>query len=169
MAQGKGLAAKLAAKVGAKVDLDALLIAFNGQNKVVSCAGPEDLDPFGGSVVHLGDAKAGGGGAATETIKVRPGAVPSSIKALVLVVAYGASGAFGKLSQLAFSLTDGDGDELANDFLTIEDGVQGQLLFMLVRDASGSWTISPLVSQTVGTASKWQDVADAARSLVAAA
>ncbi len=165
VAQGKGFAAKMAAKVGGKLDLDALLIAFNDRNEVISCAGPEHLDPFNGSVVHTGDAKAGGGGEATETVVVKPGSVPSSVKALVLaVVAYGKSEAFGKLAQLSFSMTDGT-DEIASDFLTIERNVEGKLLYKLVRDGNGGWTISPL-SVTVGHASKWEQVANAARGVI---
>lgn len=162
VAQGKGLAAKLASKLGAKLDLDAILVAYNNRNEVISCAGPEHLDPFGGSAVHTGDAKAGGGGAATETIIVRPNAVPQAVNAFVLaLVAFGNAEAFGKLSQLSFELSDGS-QVLGTDYLTIERGVEGKLLYKVVRNGRNGWDIAPL-TQGIGRASKWEDVADEAR------
>lgn len=163
VAQGKGFGTKLAGRFGAKLDLDSMLLCFNTRNEVISVCGPQHPSPFGGAVVHQGDAKAGAGGAATETILIAPAAVPMAVHGMILaVVAYGNSAAFGKLAQLVFTLTDGEGRDLAQDFISIEGNVQGQMMFKLVRNGTG-WNIEPF-SRGVGRASKWEDVASAARS-----
>jgi stress response protein SCP2 len=152
-----------------KVDLDLLALCFNAGNQVISVAGPHDLSPFpNGSVRHGGDTAAKGGGNASETIIVHPADIPTSVTGVILaVVAYGNSELFGKLSQVVLTLADGEGKQLAEEYLSIEGGIQGQLLVVLRRDGSG-WTIAPFI-RPVGSARAWEDVAAAARTALASA
>jgi stress response protein SCP2 len=160
--KGSGLFARVANKLAA-VDLDVLALCFNASNQVISVAGPHDLSPFpNGSVRHTGDASASGGGTASETVVIRPADVPVSVAGIILaVVAYGNSDLLGKLAQAVLTLTDGQGGQIAEDYLSIERGVQGQLLVALRRDGA-AWEISPFV-RPVGQAGSWEAVASAAR------
>ena len=141
--QGKssGLLAK-ARNMLTKVDLDVLALCFNSSSYVVSVAGPHDLSPFAnGSVRHTGDTSAAGGGTSSETIQVRPGEVPPAVAGIILaVVAYGNSDLFGRLSQTVLTITDGGGQQLVEEYVSIEGGVQGQLLVVLaVLVPVGRW------------------------------
>jgi stress response protein SCP2 len=114
-------------------------------------------------VRHTGDTSAAGGGTASETVQVRPGEVPPAVAGIILaVVAYGSSDLFGRLSQTVLTITDGGGQQLVEEYVSIEGGVQGQLLVVLRRDGAG-WQVAPFV-RAVGRASSWEDVAVAARA-----
>ena len=91
--------------------------------------------------------------------------LPPSIKGTVLaVVSFGDVAGMNKLAQLIFAMTDGQ-QTLAEDYLSIEKGVEGNLLVMIVRDGEG-WTIKPFAIPVQRT-SNALELSEAARTALA--
>ena len=130
---------------GRAVDLDASVIAFDGQRKELEKAWFMHLQAFNGAVQHHGDNLTGAGSGDDEVISVHLQSLPPQVTGLVFMVNSFSGQKFTDVAKAYCRLLDASTDaELVRFDLTHAEARTGVLVCKLVKMQSGEWVMTAL-------------------------
>ncbi len=122
------------------IDLDASVIAFDAKGGQVGIVWFTNLQEFGGAIRHSGDNLTGAGEGDDEQIRVRLGALPPQVAALVFTINSFRGQKFTEISRAFCRLVDaGTGAELVRFDLTESEPRTGVVMAVLRRTPAGPW------------------------------
>ncbi len=126
------------------IDLDASVIAFDGDGRDVDKVWFMSKQGCGGAVRHSGDNLTGAGDGDDEVITVDLGALPATVRALVFTVNSFSGQKFSDVASSYCRLLDDGGTELVRFDLAESPAATGVLMCKLVLTAAGTWEMTAL-------------------------
>ena len=126
------------------IDLDASVIAFDGDGRDVDKVWFMSKQGCGGAVRHSGDNLPGKGDGDDEVITVDLSKVPAQVRALVFTVNSFSGQKFSDVSSSYCRLLDGSGQELVRFDLVESPGATGVIMCKLVRSDASTWEMTAL-------------------------
>lgn len=147
--KAKGFFARLSG-AGGDIDLDASVLLFDANRKLIDQVWFQQLKSRDGSIVHSGDNRTGAGDGDDETIAVDLTKLPASVQTLVFTVNSFLGDSFDRIDNAYCRIVDTtNGRELARYDLTGSGSHTGQVMATLKRGANG-WDMKALGERTTG-------------------
>jgi len=145
--QKKGFLGKMRSQ---EIDLDASVLLFDSNKRLVDAVWFGQLRSADGSVVHTGDNLTGAGEGDDESIIVDLAALPANVTALLFTVNSFTGQNFSQIENAFCRLVDETNqDELARYDLTGSGSHNAQLMAKVSRDGTG-WSMTAIGATTSG-------------------
>lgn len=138
------------ASSGGDIDLDASVVLFNDQNKVIDVVYFGQLKSKDGSITHTGDNRTGAGDGDDEQIIVDLSKVPETVKSLVFTVSSYTGQNFNSVQNAYCRLVDGSNQsEIARYTLSAQGTHTAQIMAKLYRH-NGEWKMHAIGENGTG-------------------
>ncbi|MEV0265604.1 TerD family protein [Streptomyces sp. NPDC050617] len=130
---------------GKDIDLDASVIAYGPDRKMIDACYFGKLQILNGAIQHSGDNLTGDGAGDDESITVHLGGLPPEVTGLVFTVNSFSGQKFSEVAKAYCRLLDAQsGDELVRFDLTGSEPKTGVLMCKLIRQFSGEWDMTAI-------------------------
>ncbi|MFJ2742058.1 TerD family protein [Streptomyces sp. NPDC087440] len=130
---------------GKDIDLDASVIAYDGNRKMIDSCYFGKLSILNGAIKHSGDNLTGEGAGDDEVIVVDLGRIPAEATGLVFTVNSFTGQKFTEVAKAYCRLIDGaTGEELVRFDLTGAEPQTGVMMAKLIKQFSGEWEMTAM-------------------------
>ncbi|MFE7118659.1 TerD family protein [Streptomyces sp. NPDC057654] len=130
---------------GKDIDLDASVIAYGPDRKMIDACYFGKLQILNGAIQHSGDNLTGEGAGDDESITVHLGGLPQEVTGLVFTVNSFSGQKFSEVAKAYCRLLDAQsGEELVRFDLTGSEPKTGVLMCKLIRQFSGEWDMTAI-------------------------